>query len=198
MGLEAKDCVAVIKETESTGHLHVDSKELSFRSSELKWSVEVGKGTSAKADDGDLVVRRGSKSATFRVGANAAKWVDKVLHPPSRGKKLGLKPGLRYWISGDFEAAFTDELTEHELESARSAKSCEIAFILMRTTSELKAFDKIAKACAVGTHLWAVYPKGKAGVGQTEVIRNAKTHGMGPGKGIAFDDVYSAMRFTKK
>ena len=100
MGLEQKNCVAIIKNAESTGSLHVDSNELSFRSADLKWSIKVGKGTSARAEDGDLVVRRGSKSATFQVGSKAEKWVDKVLHPPSRGKKLGLKSGARYAISG--------------------------------------------------------------------------------------------------
>jgi hypothetical protein len=29
-------------------------------------------------------------------------------------------------------------------------------------------------------------------------MATAKKHGMGPGKGISFDEVYSAMRFTKK
>ncbi|MEL6108983.1 MAG: hypothetical protein AAFU85_23490 [Planctomycetota bacterium] len=198
MGLELKNCSAVIKNAEHEGHLHVDSKELLFRSPDLKWSVKVGQGTQAKSIGGDLVVRRGSKSATFRVGANADKWIDKILHPPSRGKKLGLKAGTRYWISGDFESTFSEELSGHGLEKARSAKSCDIAFVLMHLQAELKAFDKIVKAAESGTHLWAVYPKGKDGVGQSEVIARAREHGMGPGKGIAFDETYSAMRFTKK
>lgn len=198
MGLELKNCSAVIKDSEHEGHLHVDSNELSFRSTDLKWSVKVGPGTNAKSTDGELVVRRGSKSATFRVGLNADKWVDKILHPPSRGKKLGLKAGTRYWMSGEFESTFHDELRGHGLGEARSTKSCDVAFVLMHTSADLKMFDKIVKASEPGTHLWAVYPKGKEGVGQTEVIARAREHGMGPGKGIAFDDVYSAMRFTKK
>ena len=94
--------------------------------------------------------------------------------------------------------SFKQELADHGLSPSRSSKSCDIAFVLMHETSDLKSFDKFAHSCAAGTHIWAVYPKGKDGVGQTEVMSRAKGHGMGPGKGIAFDDVYSAMRFTKK
>ncbi|MEO1526356.1 MAG: hypothetical protein AAFX06_13030 [Planctomycetota bacterium] len=199
MGLELDQCVAVIQGSESRGKLHVDSNELCFRSKDLRWSVKVGKGTSAKVVENDLVVRRGSKTASFRVGTGAEKWADKVLNPPSRGKKLGLKPDHRYWIRGDFDPSFLIELADHGLVKAARSKSCDIAFVLILSQADLKAFDKIAATSAVGTHLWAVYQKGKdAAIGQTAVMAQAKENGMGPGKGIAFDDVYSAMRFTKK
>lgn len=198
MGLELNKCRALIKGETSTGKLYLDSKELLFRSGDVRWAVQVGKGTSAKASKGELIVRRGSKTATFAIGAKADKWAEKILNPPSRGTKLGLKPGLRYVLRGGFDKSFESELHSHKLVAASGPKSCDIAFVLMRKSADLSAFDKIAKACDAGVHIWSVWPKGIDEITRSQVIQRGRKHGMGPGKGISFDEICSAMRFTRK
>ena len=198
MGLELKKCNAEIKGQTFVGNLHIDSNEFEFRAPELRWSVKVGKGTSAKIHEGKLRVRRGTKSATFLIGTKAEKWADKILHPPNRATKLGLKPGLTFVLRGKFETSFKNELIDQGLKSVRTINSCEIAFVMMWKSSELKLLEKVLSACQARTHVWAVWPKGIDAVRQGEVIATARTHGLGPGKGIAFDEICSAMRFTKK
>lgn len=198
MGLELKKCHATIKDVDLTGTLHVDSKELKFRNKGVLWSVKVGKGTKAKASGGILTVSRGSKSATFSIGGKAEKWAGKILNPPTRSTKLGLKSGQRYLIKGNFDSTFIEEVDACGLVVVRSAKSCDIAFVLMNLSAELKTLETIATSSSPGTHIWAVWPKGVDSICQSQVISSARKFGMGPGKGISFDDVYSAMRFTKK
>src|SRR5262245_22556376 len=41
--------------------------------------------------------------AELELGKAAEKWRDKILHPPSRADKLGLKPGLTARVSGEME-----------------------------------------------------------------------------------------------
>lgn len=198
MGLELKKCRALIKGVELIGTLHVDSTSLSFRSEAVKWSIQVGKGTNAKTVDQDLVVSRGSKKATFSVGVKAEKWVQKILDPPTLATKLGIKPGQRFWLSGDFATSFLEELKTQDRKASRGPGSCQIALILMTDRTDLKQFDKALKSCVAGTHIWAVWPKGKKVFGQSDVIQKARDHGIGPGKGISFDAIHSAMRFTVK
>ena len=198
MGLEIPKCKATIRGESLSGRLHVDSKQLTFQAKGFQWATPVGKGTSAKVVKNDLIVRRGSKSATFHIGRRADAWADKILNPPSRGKKLGLKPGLKYYLLGDFDQSFLDELHFHDLQAARTPRTCDIAFVLMHSTENLLFIDKVAKSCSAGTHIWGIWPKGIQAIRQSEVIARARAFGMGPGKGISFDDTCSAMRFTKK
>ncbi|MEM9410730.1 MAG: hypothetical protein AAGA30_06425 [Planctomycetota bacterium] len=198
MGLELKTCPASISGLKSVGKLYVDSNELEFRSKQITWTVKTGKGTRAKVIDGDLRVSRGSKSATFAIGDEAARWADKILHPPNRITKLGLKRGQKYVIKGKFESAFHEEISEAELQPVRQLKSCDLVFVLLTSTSDLKIFKKALAHSNPGTHLWTVWPKGVDSIKQADVIGTARQFGIGPGKGISFDSTHSAMRFTKK
>jgi len=198
MGLELSQCRAVIKGESVTGKLHLDSKELAFRGGDLKWSIKIGKGTSAKVAGEKLTVKRGAKSATFNIGVKADKWAKKVLNPPSRGTKLGLKADMRFLIKGDFEKSFETELLNHGLVAGRGPKSCDVAFIRVRSAKELKTLDKLAVGCAKGVHLWVIWPKGDKEFGQSDVIARGRDLGMGPGKKVSFDETHTAMRFSCK
>ena len=198
MGLELKNCRATIKSVTATGALHVDSNELKFCSKDMVWSVRVGKGTKAKVSDGNLNVARGAKSASFAIGAKADQWAEKVLNPPTRATKLGLKSEYACFVKGDFDSAFESEIAANGLKLVRSAKSCDIAFVLLTTKPDLKVFDKFIASTSVGTHVWAVWPKGVEAIRQGDIIAIARKNGIGPGKGISFDETHSAMRFTKK
>ena len=198
MGLELNNCQATIKGTKTCGKLHVDSNALEFRGDGVRWSVKVGSGTTAQIADGQLTVRRGSKVASFLIGDKAGKWQDKILHPPTRMTKLAAKPGMKFLLRGDFDDRFVDELAGAGLVATRMPSKCEIAFVLLLAPADLKRFAKAIDSVAVGTHVWAVWPKGKELIQQGQVIGCAREKGLGPGKGIAFDETHSAMRFTKK
>ena len=198
MGLELKSCHAEIKGTTYTGKLHVDATSFEFRSAELNWTVPVGKGTHANAIDGKLSVRRGSKSASFAIGDAAEKWVSKILNPPTLGKKLGLKPGLKYLILGGNDDVLTREVNNIPLNKTSRLEASNIVFVFLNATSDLKRFQKALDGVAAGTHIWAIWPKGVESIRQRDVIGIAKENGIGPGKGISFDVARSAMRFTKK
>ena len=198
MGLELKDCSAEIKGEFYHGRLHVDSKNLEFKNSELSWAVPVGKGTRVKIEGTQLTVSRGRKSAIFSIEEKLEKWADKILHPPTLGTKLGLKTGLRYWVRGELDPGLSEELDQVGLEPAKGPKSCELVFVFLNSQPDLKKLDAALKSVKTKTHVWAIWPKGTKEIPQSAVIAEARKHGIGPGKGIAFDDVRSAMRFTKK
>ncbi|MEM7783023.1 MAG: hypothetical protein AAF623_06700, partial [Planctomycetota bacterium] len=175
-----------------------DSEKLEFRGPEIRWSVQVGKGTSAKVDGDTIKVTRGSKSVTFTVGSKADHWQNKILNPPTLATKLGLKKDQAFTIRGSFDNSFQKQLLAHGLVKGKTAKTCDICFILLESASNLSRFDKLAQSVSTGTHIWAVFPKGAKQITRSQVIAAGKLNGMGPGKGISFDAVHSAMRFTRK
>jgi len=60
--------------------------------------------------DGELRLQTAEGLAVFHLGAAAEKWCEKILHPKSRIEKLGVKPGAKVSLLGDFAPDFLDEL----------------------------------------------------------------------------------------
>src|SRR4051794_29897376 len=78
--------------------------------------------TSVKAADGVLRLEFAGGPAELELGKAAAKWAEKILHPPSRLDKLGVKAGSAVRLVGDFEAEFVAELRARgAVEAGRDA-----------------------------------------------------------------------------
>ena len=114
------------------------------------------------------------------------------------GDKIGVEDGFAFWVRGELDSGLSGELDHAGLEPAKGPKSCELAFVFLNSQPDLKKLDAALKSVKPKTHVWAIWPKGTKEIPQSAVIAEARKHGIGPGKGIAFDDVRSAMRFTKK
>ena len=197
MGLEAST-IAGKGRKRFTGKLHLDSKFLTFKGPDFQWAVALTPALSAESKQDLLVIQNGSDRITFEIGANAAKWVEKILNPPNRITKLGIKPEQKFWLSRGFQKSFADELRRHGAKATRQIENCEIAFWLVSRLEQLSEFDDIADRLPEGVNLWVVWKKGSATVGQTAVMERAKSLGFGPSKTAAFDDQHSSMRFAKK
>lgn len=197
MGLETKTfCKTANKQ--ATGNLHLDSKELSFRSKEIKWSVLLGPKTKAKADGDLLVVSNGRKKASFKIEKNIDRWVDKILNPPSRSQKLGIKEGSAIFLSTGFPKSFVDELKQAGGRRVNKIENCNLAIAKIKDRQALKVFESLSDELPKGVNIWLVWPKGSAAITQGDVMSAAKSLGFGPSKTAAFDDSHSSMRFAAK
>ncbi len=90
MGAEAM-CTARFKGQKAEGKARLETEVLQFRSGELKLSIPFKQMSKVVARDGTLSVTFPDGTAAFDLGPAAAKWQDKILHPPSRLAKLGAK-----------------------------------------------------------------------------------------------------------
>ena len=79
-----------------------------------------------KASDGMLILDFPGGPAEFELGGAAAKWADRILHPPTRAAKLGIKPGLTVRVVGEFEPDFVAEL--HGLKAAGPRSEADLVF----------------------------------------------------------------------
>src|SRR2546430_17041582 len=60
--------------------------------------------TSVTAASGILKLEFAGGPAELELGKAAEKWAQKILHPPSRAEKLGVKLGLTFRLIGDFSS----------------------------------------------------------------------------------------------
>ena len=140
MGLETKT-FAIQNRRKTPGKLYLDSKSLSFRSNEMKCEFSLGDSLSAKVLNGKLYVQQGQTRVVFELGSAAPKWLEKILNPPSRTKKLGIKPDNKVWLSVGFEKAFRDEIKETGATITRKLERSDLAIWKVAGKEQLSQFD---------------------------------------------------------
>lgn len=197
MGLEAT-VKATHKTLEAIGKLHVDSTTLGFTSKELKWSVTLSPAITASAKAGILTVKNGRDKATFEIGESAERWVDKILNPPSRMTKLGVKANMKYWAEGGFDTDFFNELEQQSAVAVRDTEQCDIGFWRVENKRQLSKLEGIKNKLKPKVNIWIVWPKGSSTITQGDVMSATAELGMGPSKTAAFDANHSSMRFATR
>ena len=198
MGLETKCLARLGKQDALPGRLHLDSQEISFSGGGVRWKAPLSPAPALRADGDWLVIGRGQRAASFQLGPALDRWREKILHPPTRLTKLGLKPEQACWLSGTFDNQFLEELAEVPMKVVRSAAKCDVAFLCVETSKDLGKLDRAYAAAATGVCFWVIWPKGQTAITRNQVIARAGALGMGPGKICAFDAQRTAMRFMKK
>jgi hypothetical protein len=197
LGLESK-ATAKTGTKRVLGRLHLDSKQLEFSSPGFKWRTTLGADVKAEARKNWLVVGQGRDKIEFDVGKDAARWVEKILNPPDRPKKLGLKTGMKAWVGAGFDSAFKAELKGSGVSTLRDPGKCEIAFCKISHRDELKQIDLLLRKIPDGVNIWLVWPKGVDEIRQADVMHTTAKENFGPSKSAAFDDRFSSMRFARK
>jgi hypothetical protein len=124
----------------------------------------------------------------------AEKWADKILHPPTRASKLGIKSGLVVRLSGEFTADFLAELDGLERCSPRD--KADLVFLLAPARKSLAKIGKLADGLKPAGALWVVYPKGVADIGEIEVIEAGRAAGLKDVKVASFSSTHTALKFV--
>src|SRR6267154_4045596 len=105
-------CVVRFGKQKARGKALLETAEVVFRGEDgsLRLKLAFADLKSASAADGELRLETAEGPAIFQLGANAAKWCEKILHPKTRLEKLGIKANAAVSLVGDFDADFLGEL----------------------------------------------------------------------------------------
>jgi len=199
LGNEA-NCVARFGKQKARGKALLETSELIFRSEDgamrLKFSFAEIK--SAVAADGELRVEVPEGAAVFELGANAAKWCEKILHPKTRLEKLGIKPNASVSLIGDLHADFLTELRAQTKNVTNGKVAPDAAWIFFAADSakELSQVAKLAKSLKGAAALWIVYPKGQEQVTENDVLAAGRKSGLKDVKVVGFSPTHTALKFV--
>ena len=196
MGNELK-CTVSFGEQKSDGKALLETSEILFRGA-FRLKIPFSTIKSAKAVVGELRLRTADGLAVFQLGAAAEKWCDKILHPKSRIEKLGVKPGARVSLLGEFEPEFLHEVTGLAKSVSRGKVDLDSEWVLFRTDSkqDLAALPKIARAIHGAAALWIVYPKGQKHITENDVIATGRRCGLKDVKVVGFSATHTALKFV--
>jgi hypothetical protein len=175
------------------GRAFFEGDHILFRGMErLKIAVKDLEAVSAKG--GVLHLDFGGERASLELGDAAEKWANKILHPPSRADKLGIKQGLTFRLAGDFDGEFLEEL--RELRSVTGKAKADLVFLLAPGREALAQIPKLAATLKPAGALWVIYPKGVKVIRELEVLEAGRAAGIKDTKVASFSSTHTALRFV--
>ena len=197
MGAEAT-CTVRFKGQQAQGKARLETEVLQFRSGELKLSILFKQMSKVIARDGTLSVTFPDGTATFDLGPAAAKWQDKILHPPSRLAKLGAKRDWRVSTLGVHDDAFLKELegAVAHLSIGRVAKESHAIFLGATKEAELGGIEKLKASLRPDGALWVIRPKGRPEISEMAVMRAGQAAGLVDVKVVSFSPTHTAEKFV--
>ena len=204
MGNEAI-CVVKFGKQKARGKALLETSEVIFRSEDgaLRLKLRFADLKSASATDGELRLETADGPAIFQLGANAAKWCEKILHPKTRVEKLGIKLNASVSLVGDFDADFLGELRSVTknlsiagTNGGKAAPNAEWIFFSADTSKELSQVAKLAKSLKGAASLWVVYPKGQKQITENDVLAAGRKCGLKDIKVVGFSPTHTGLKFV--
>ena len=197
MGTEVL-CKARFKGQSATGKARLETEMLQFRGGDLKLNIPYKRMSKVTARGGTLSVTSPDGTASFELGPAAPMWADKILHPPSRLTKLGVKPEWRASTLNIDDAAFLKDLQAAValLSIGRVAKNSDAIFFGVNTESELARIEKLKASLKPNGALWVVRPKGRPEISEMAVMRAGKAAGLVDVKVVSFSPTHTAEKFV--
>lgn len=196
MGNEAI-CKVRFGKKESEGKALLETSEVLFRG-DFRLKIPFSSIKSAKAVDGELRLQTAEGLASFYLGAAAEKWLEKILHPKSRIEKLGVTPGAKVALIGEFEAEFLREVSglTKSVTKGKAASDSEHIFFAAESKEDFSALLKIAKGMSGAAALWIVYPKGQKHITENDVLAAGRKSGLKDVKVVGFSATHTALKFV--
>jgi len=197
MGAETT-CSVTFKRKTSTAKVRLETNVLQIRATDLKLDVPFSAMKKVVARNGALRIDHGDASLTLALGKTAERWVEKILHPPSRLTKLGVRPDWRAAIVGDLDREFVDELRDAvaTLSVGRMVKQADAVFVGISSPSDFERVATAKSSIKSDGAVWLIRPKGSAEVTEGSVMAAGKAAGLVDVKVVGFSPTHSALKFV--
>jgi len=197
MGSDATVTVRVGAKT-AAGKARLETDVLHFRVGDMKLAIPFKQMSKVAARGGVLSVTFAGGTASFDLGAAAPKWADKILHPPSRLQKIGVKPDWRASAIGIADAAFVKELSGAvaTLAIGRAVKHCDAIFFGVTNEAELARLTTLKASLKPNGAIWIVRPKGRPEISERATMAAGKAAGLVDVKVVGFSPTHTAEKFV--
>ncbi len=196
MGAEV-DCEAEWNGTRAVGKAHLDSDHLRFTGGDLRVKLLFVDLRKPHVQDDALVLGTSQGTLILHLGTRAQKWLDKILHPPTRLDKLGAKSGMRIAVVGITDDTLLSELTSAGCDvSANPRQDSDIVFVQVDSPAEFTRIAKSVAFMASAGCLWVVTPRGVPEVKDIIVMTHGHKAGLVDVKVARFNDTHTALKFV--
>ena len=196
MGRELETRVTFAGIERPRARVHLDSRALQV-SGRPRIEIAFAEVERVEVEAGTLSLATARGLLVIEAGDQAETWAQKIRTPPTRAKKLGLRPGARVALSGIDDACLAAEV-EAAGATLRPLKApLDLVFLGVDSAVSLARLPSLIAKLAVDGALWIVRRKG-SGASVTEgAVRNAaRAAGLVDVKVVAFSESHSADKFV--
>lgn len=179
--------------------VYLSSWDLEFRGA-FRLKLSLRSVERAMHEGGWVTVESSEGAVAFQPGAaDAPKWVDKILHPPSRLDKLDIAAGQRVSVLGLDDEDFEAELAERVPDASWGAPlpDCDRILAAAHDAAELDGHLDLVRFLKPAGALWLLWPKGRKDFKRSDVFAHAHAAGLVDIKVASFSPVYSALKFVR-
>ncbi|HXW08692.1 MAG TPA: hypothetical protein VD833_25905 [Vicinamibacterales bacterium] len=198
MGYEAS-CALTIDGKRFEGTALLEHRDLVFRGP-LRLVIPLAAISRAQAEGPILQVTFGDRDASFDIGAPAARWASRITNPPSRARKLGIKPDMLVAVLGVDDAALPDEIATCGAVMTRRTPSrsrpAHVIFYGAPRRDALRRVKELASLIRPDGAIWIVRPKGVKTITEAETMAAGKRAGLVDVKVVSFSDSHTAEKFV--
>jgi hypothetical protein len=182
----------------ATGKAHLDSEALTFRGGDVRLLIAFKQMSKVTVRGGTLSVTFADGTASLDLGTAALKWADKILHPPSRLQKIGVKAEWRVSAIGVADEAFLAEVEAAValLSIGRVVKSCDAIFFGVTREAELARLEKLKGSLKPNGALWIIRPKGRPDISERATMAAGKAAGLVDVKVVGFSPTHTAEKYV--
>ena len=197
MGAETT-CSVTFNGKPSIAKVRLETAVLQIRGSDLRLDVPFTAMKKIAAHGGVLTMVHAGKALRLALGPAAEKWLDKILHPPSRLAKIGVRPAWRTVVVGDVEKDFVEELRAavDTVSVGRMLQAIDAIFVGVSRPSDFKRLASVKASIKPDGAVWLIRPKGSADVTEGAVMAAGKAAGFVDVKVVAFSPTHSALKFV--
>jgi hypothetical protein len=193
VGLETI-CAARLGNKKSEGRAMLETDYVLFRG-DFRVKIPFREMKSIQANDGWLEIGTSEGALALQIGAAAERWAHKILHPPSRLDKLGVKPGTRVSVVALKDPDFAQELAARGAEiHARLAADSDLIFFAAPAKPALTRLETLARSIKVEGGIWVVYPKGVHQITENDVLSAIRAAGLVDVKVASFSATHTALK----
>jgi hypothetical protein len=190
-------CTATCDGRKSKGTAQLETDYLLFRG-DYRLKIPFADMKKVTATGGRLNIRSAQGKVSIELGERAAKWADKILHPPSVLDKLGVKEGLKISVIGASDDPFLKEIEARAGASVskRPRKDSDLIFLFAEDSAAAGRVGSLRSSLVPDGAIWIVYPKGKKALTESDVIGAGRDIGLKDVKVAKFSDTHTALKFV--
>jgi len=180
------------------GKARLETDVLQLRGDDVRLSVPFKAMRNVRSAGGVLRFESPQGRVALELGAAAPRWADKILHPPSRLAKIGVKSDWRVAALGIEDQGFLDELDAAAaiMSIGRTIKDCDAIFFGATSASQLVRLKTLKRLLKSNGALWVVRPKGRAEISEAAVMAAGKAAGLVDVKVVSFSPTHTAEKFV--
>ena len=171
------------------GEVLLETSELIIRG-QKRVRVPFAEMKSLAANGGTLSFRFRNEDYALDLGADAAKWLEKIRNPKSVIEKLGVKAGQRIALVN------VDRTFLGDADVTIVKKNADIVFYGANTRADLARIAELRELLVPNGALWIIRPKGVKEITEAETMTAGKAAGLVDVKVVRFSDTQTAEKFV--